>query len=86
LIISSVEAVNGNLDDKAGLRKALEAANFESTRGKLTYGKNHMPLDNYYALEVVADADGKWGMGSPKLALEHGADPYVAECEMPPAE
>ncbi len=77
LIKSAVEAVGGKLDDKAGLRKALEAAQFDSVRGQVVFGPNHMPLDNYYALEVVAGPDGKcrWdrptgaGNGAPTLCL-----------------
>ncbi|SFU16842.1 ABC transporter substrate-binding protein [Mesorhizobium sp. YR577] len=85
LIKSAVEAVGGDLNNKAGLRAALEAANFKSVRGKLTFGRNHMPLDNYYALEVEAGPDGKWHMSKPSLALERGEDPYVANCKMPGA-
>ncbi|KTR05257.1 ABC transporter substrate-binding protein [Aureimonas ureilytica] len=86
LIKSAVEAVGGKLDDKAGLRKALEAAQFDSVRGQVVFGPNHMPLDNYYALEVVAGPDGKWQMGSPHLALERGADPYASACKMAAAD
>ena len=86
LIKSAVEAVDGDLDDAAGLRRALEAAEFASVRGQLVFGPNHMPLDNYYALEVVEGPDGTWQMGSAQLVLERGEDPYVAECDMPTAE
>lgn len=85
LIKSAVEAVDGNLDDAAGLRTALEAADFASVRGKIVFGKNHMPLDNYYALEVEVDPNGRWRMGKAALALERGQDPYVDACVMPAA-
>ncbi|VDC19081.1 ABC transporter substrate-binding protein [Pseudogemmobacter humi] len=86
LIKSAVEAVEGDLENEAGLRKALEAAGFDSVRGQIVFGKNHMPLDNYYALEVVAGEDGKWQMGNAQLALERGQDPYIDACDMPAAE
>lgn len=83
LIKSAVETAKGDLENKAALRTALEAADFKSVRGKLTFGKNHMPLDNYYALEVEAGPEGKWRMGSPRIAMERGEDPYVSACDMP---
>ena len=60
LIASAVEAVGGNLDDMDGMRAAMKAANYDSVRGKYTYGNNHMPIQNFYLREVVADADGNW--------------------------
>lgn len=82
LIKSAVEAAGGDLADRDAIRKGLEAADFASVRGKLVFGANHMPLDNYYALDVEAGADGTWGVVSKGLVLERGADPYAAECKM----
>lgn len=82
LIKSAAEKLNGDFSNKAALRQALEAADFKSVRGRLVFGKNHMPLDNFYALEVVNGKDGKWEMGSPRLVLERGQDPYAADCKM----
>jgi len=41
LIKSAVEATGGNLKDKDALRAALKAADFDSVRGRYTYGNNH---------------------------------------------
>ena len=38
----------------------LEAELFGSVRGAYTVGKNHMPVQNFYLREVVADAEGNW--------------------------
>jgi branched-chain amino acid transport system substrate-binding protein len=65
------------------LRAALKAANYNSVRGKYTYGNNHMPVQNFYLREVVADADGNWTTKVVKTVFEnHHVDPYVSDCPM----
>ena len=81
-IKAAVEAVNGNLSDRAGIRQALEKAEFKSVRGQFVQGPNHMPLDNYYALEVATGSDGKWNLKPVATILEKAADPYAGECKM----
>lgn len=79
---AALETVKGDLSDKAALQKALAEAKFRSVRGAFRFGRNQMPLDNYYALTVAAQPDGNWGLTAPSLALENGADPYVGDCKM----
>ena len=82
LINSAVEAVDGNLDDKDGIRAALKAANFQSVRGTYTYGNNHMPIQNFYLREVVEDEAGRWTTRIVDTVFENHQDPYAAECKM----
>ena len=82
LIASAVEAVNGDLSNIDGMRAAMEAANFDSVRGKYTYGPNHMPIQNFYLREVVTDADGNWTTKVVGTVFENHQDPYVGECNM----
>ncbi len=82
LIHSAVEAVDGNLDDKDGIRAALKAANFDSVRGPYTYGNNHMPIQNFYLREVVEDQDGRWTTRIIDTVFENHQDPYASECKM----
>ena len=82
LIKSAVEAVNGDLTNKDGMRAAMKKADFPSTRGTFTYGNNHFPIQNFYLREVVADADGVWTTKIVKTVLENHQDPYAAECKM----
>jgi len=82
LIKSAVEAVNGDLTDMDGMRAAMKSANYDSVRGKYTYGNNHMPIQNFYLREVVADADGNWTTKVSKTVYEAHQDPYAAECSM----
>ena len=82
LIKSAVEAVNGDLSNKDGMRAAMEKADFPSTRGKFTFGNNHFPIQNFYLREVVADADGVWTTKIVSTVMENHQDPYAAECKM----
>ena len=82
LIKSAVEAVGGNLKDKNAVRKALKAANFESVRGSYTYGNNHMPIQNFYLREVVADAEGRWTTKIVKTVYTNHQDPYASQCKL----
>ncbi len=82
LIKSAVEATGGNLKDKDALRKALMAADFDSVRGRYTYGNNHMPIQNFYLREVVEDAEGRWTTKIVKTVYENHQDPYASQCKM----
>ena len=64
------------------LRAAMEKADYASVRGKYTYGKNHMPIQNFYLREVVADADGNWTTKVVRTVYENHVDPYVGECPL----
>ncbi len=82
LIRSAVEAVDGDLTKKDEMRKAMRSANFPSVRGKFTYGKNGMPIQNFYLREVVADADGVWTTKIIKTVYTNHQDPYVKDCKI----
>ena len=82
LIKSAVEAVDGNLDDMDGMRAAMEKADFPSVRGKFSYGKNHMPIQNFYLREVVTDSDGVWTTKIVSTVFKNHQDPYVGECKL----
>lgn len=82
LIKSAVEAVGGDLDDKDGIRKALMAANYDSVRGKYTYGNNHMPIQNFYLREVVEDDQGRWTTKVVETVYTNHQDIYAADCKL----
>lgn len=82
LIKSGVEAVKGNLKDQDGMRKAFEAAKFDSVRGPFKMGKNHFPIQNFYANEVVADKDGTWMNSNRQVVFKDHQDSYASECKM----
>jgi branched-chain amino acid transport system substrate-binding protein len=82
LIDSAVRAVNGNLNDKAGMIKAMEKADYASTRGKYSYNINHFPIQNYYLLQAVRNPAGQVEMQIQKVVLENHKDAYYKECRM----
>ena len=82
LINSAVVATGGNLQDKDALRKALMAADFDSVRGRYTYGNNHMPIQNFYLREVVEDSEGRWTTKIVKTVYENHQDPHAKDCKM----
>ncbi|PJE36621.1 ABC transporter substrate-binding protein [Pseudooceanicola lipolyticus] len=82
LIASAVEAVGGDLSDQDGIRAAMKAADFDSVRGKFTYGNNHLPVQNFYLREVIEDADGMWTTKVVETVYENHQDSYASECSM----
>ncbi len=82
LIKSAVEAVKGDTSNMDGMRSAMKSANYESVRGKYTYGNNHMPIQNFYLRKVVKDADGNWTTKITKTVYTNHQDVYASECKM----
>jgi len=82
LINSAVEATGGNLEDKDAVRAAMKAANYDSIRGKYTYGNNHMPIQNFYLREVVEDDAGRWTTKIVDTVYTNHQDPYAADCAL----
>ena len=82
LIASAVEAVEGDLDNKDGIRDAMRAANFDSTRGNFSFNSNHFPIQNFYLREAVEDSEGRWTTKIVDRVYENHADTYAADCKM----
>ncbi|MCW0235505.1 MAG: ABC transporter substrate-binding protein [Ferrovibrio sp.] len=82
LIASAVTATRGNLKDKDAVRKALEAAKFDSVRGPFKFGNNHFPIQNVYQQEVYKTADGEYDLRTVSTVLTAHQDPHAAKCKM----
>ncbi|NKB76062.1 MAG: ABC transporter substrate-binding protein [Gammaproteobacteria bacterium] len=82
LINSGVEGAGGDVDDMDAVRSAMEQANFDSVRGKYTYGNNHFPIQNFYLREVTEDADGNWTNEIVSTVLENHQDTYAEKCKL----
>lgn len=80
LIDSAVRATDGDLQNQDALRAALQRAEYASVRGRYRYGNNHMPVQNFYLREVVADAAGNWTTKVIGTVYENHQDPYAKEC------
>ena len=83
LIDSAVRAVKGNLADKKGMIAAMRKANFNSVRGKFTYGNNHFPIQNFYLLKAVSGPAGSEPvMEIQKTVFANYKDSYGKDCKM----
>jgi len=82
LIKSAVEAVNGDLSNKDAVRNALRAANYDSVRGRYTYGNNGMPIQNFYLREVAKDSEGRWTTKVVETVYTNHQDRYAKDCSL----
>lgn len=83
LIEAAVRDSKGKLDDKAAVRKALEAAKFDSVRGAFKFNSNHFPIQDYYLRVIIKDAKGRVTNRTLSPVFKNHADAYVASCKMP---
>ncbi|MGZ5079134.1 MAG: ABC transporter substrate-binding protein [Usitatibacter sp.] len=82
LLDAAVREVKGRLEDKAAVRKALEAANFKSVRGDFRFNTNHYPVQNYYLRVIAKDASGRVTNKTVGTIFTRHADAYVNDCKM----
>lgn len=82
LIASAIEKVGGDMADKDAVRKALEAADFDSVRGDFTYNTNHFPITDWYRVDVVKGDDGKVELAAQGVVFEDHKDAYYEQCKM----
>jgi len=82
LMDAAVRDTKGKLDDKAAVRKALEAAKFTSVRGAMKFNSNHYPVQDYYLRLVHQDAQGRITNKTMGTIFKNHADAYVGECKM----
>ena len=83
LMDAAVRDVKGNLSDKAALRKAIEAAKFESVRGAFKFNSNHYPVQDYYLRVITKDGQGRVTNRTLGKVFENHADAYAGDCKMP---
>ena len=73
--------INAKVDDKDKFRDELRKANFASTRGKFSFGKNHHPIQDIYVREVIKE--GKTLTNKiVSVGLKDHSNVYVSECKM----
>ena len=81
LINSAVVAVKGDTSKKEELRKEMEKANFKSVRGNFKYGRNHIPIQNFYLQDVVKEGD-EFVLKTVATIVENSQDRFVDKCAM----
>ena len=77
LLAAGLEAVKGNVGDKAGVIKAMEAAKIDSPRGAFTLSASHNPIQTIWLREAKAGENVVIGPAAEALA-----DPGTG-CKMP---
>ena len=82
LIASAVEALKGDLKDKAKVRAELKKANFKSVRGNFRFNTNNFPIQNFYIQQTAKDAEGNLTLKTVETAMTDAVDPYVGKCAM----
>ncbi len=83
LIDAAVRDSKGKLDDKAAVRKALEAAKFDSVRGAFKFNVNHYPIQDYYLRVITKNAKGQITNRTIGTVFKNHADAYAGNCKMP---
>ncbi len=78
LMISAMEVAD--VDDQDAFRAALEAADFDSTRGDFAFGPNHHPVQDIHVRKVVQEGDVFTNVIVATALTDH-ADVYAAECQ-----
>jgi branched-chain amino acid transport system substrate-binding protein len=81
LIDSALKQTKGNTSDKEALRKAIEKADFKSVRGSFKFGKNHVPVQNFYLQDVVKEGDD-YRLKTVATIVENDVDKHADKCPM----
>ena len=82
LINSAVVAVKGDLSQKDAMKAEMEKASFRSVRGSFRYGNNHIPIQNFYLIDVAKDASGELSLKTMATVVENDQDQYHDKCAM----
>lgn len=79
LLLSAMD--KASVSDADAFRSALEAADFDSVRGKFSFASNHHPIQDIYVREVVKEGD----ILTNKIvdtAMTDRDNAYVGDCKM----
>jgi branched-chain amino acid transport system substrate-binding protein len=82
LINSAVVAVKGDTSKKDEMKAEMEKANFKSLRGPFKFGKNHIPIQNFYLQDVVKDPDGQLSLKTIATIVKDDQDRFADKCPM----
>lgn len=79
---AAVRQVGGKVSDREAVLAALRKADFNSVRGKFTYGNNQFPIENFYLRVVGTDAAGVVTNKLVSTVLKDYKDSYADECPL----
>lgn len=82
LLDAAVKKLGGKVSDKKAFADAVKAAGgeFPTARGKFRFNTNNMPIQNYYAFEVVPEGNS-YGIKQLAQVFTDHQDAYVGECK-----
>ncbi|MDW4496943.1 ABC transporter substrate-binding protein [Sulfitobacter sp. D35] len=78
LLLSAIE--KADVSDQAAFQAALEEADFDSTRGKFSFGPNHHPVQDVYVREVIKEGEVYTNKIIATSLTDH-TDAYAEECK-----
>ncbi|MDR6584904.1 extracellular ligand-binding receptor [Herbaspirillum sp. BH-1] len=83
LLDTAVRKLKGDTSNKVAFAAAVKAAGaeFKSVRGPFRFNTNNMPIQNYYAFEIVKEGDQIKGKLVATPLVDH-KDAYVAACPL----
>lgn len=81
LIDAAVRSLNGKVEDRAALAKALRTAKYGSVRGSYTVNVNGYPVQDYYLRVVIKDASGRITNRTMGKIFENHKDAYFTACK-----
>jgi branched-chain amino acid transport system substrate-binding protein len=79
---AALKATNGNVENTDAFRTAMLKADFASVRGPFKFGPNQHPIQDWYALRVNKDAQGKLSLQTVKKVLTNHSDSYASQCKL----
>ena len=83
LLDSAIRKVDGKIDDHEAFRKALQAADFDSIRGKkLRFNNNQFPIQDLHVFEVVKDSKGRNTLKTIATPIVDAQDAFHEQCKM----
>jgi branched-chain amino acid transport system substrate-binding protein len=82
MLDAAIKAIQGRVEDKDALARALRTAKFDSPRGKFRLNTNNFPVQDYYLREVVKDAGGRITNRTVGRIFSDHADAFVGRCKM----
>ncbi|WP_299041051.1 ABC transporter substrate-binding protein [uncultured Tateyamaria sp.] len=80
LLLASA-AGKADVADADAFRAALKEADFQSVRGKFSFGSNNHPVQDIYMREVIKEGDLVTNRIIGTAATDH-SDPYAADCKL----
>jgi branched-chain amino acid transport system substrate-binding protein len=83
LLDVAVKKMNGNLTDKKAFAAAVKASgkDMKSVRGPFQFNNNNLPIQNYYAFQVVKDG-GQVAVKQIGVPLTDHKDAYFSKCTL----